>query len=105
MAFKYSYSIKFLCEISKVNRRNYYKWIASKISNREKENKTIKEKILEIYHLVNKIYGYRRMTMNINYQMNKKYNYKRIYRLMRYELKISSVIRKKKKIYKKLCGV
>ena len=45
------------------------------------------------------------MTMNINYQMNKKYNYKRIYRLMRYELKISSVIRKKKKIYKKLCGV
>lgn len=101
MAFKYSYSIKFLCEILKVNRRSYYKWIASKISNREKENKIIKEKILEIYHSVNKIYGYRRMTININYQMNKKYNYKRIYRLMRYELKISSVIRKKKKQYTK----
>ena len=101
MAFKYSYSIKFLCEILKVNRRSYYKWIVSKISNREKENKIIKEKILEIYHSVNKIYGYRRMTMNINYQMNKKYNYKRIYRLMRYELKISSVIRKKKKQYPK----
>ena len=39
------------------------------------------------------------MTMNINYQMKKKYNYKRIYRLMKHELKICSIIRKKKKKY------
>ncbi|WP_349291701.1 IS3 family transposase [Fusobacterium sp. DD25] len=99
VALKYNYSIKFLCKILKVNRRTYYKWIARNISDREKENEIIKEKILEIYHSVNKIYGYRRMTMNINYQMKKKYNYKRIYRLMKHELKICSIIRKKKKKY------
>ncbi|WP_349290940.1 MULTISPECIES: IS3 family transposase [unclassified Fusobacterium] len=98
VALKYNYSIKFLCKILKVNRRTYYKWIARNISDREKENEIIKEKILEIYHSVNKIYGYRRMTMNINYQMKKKYNYKRIYRLMKHELKICYIIRKKKYI-------
>ena len=46
-----------------------------------------------------RIYGFRRMTMNINRQMNKNYNHKRIYRLMK-ELKISSVIRRKKKYTK-----
>ena len=43
----------------------------------EIENETIKEKILEIHHLVNKIYGFRRITMTINYQMNNNYNYKK----------------------------
>lgn len=37
------------------------------------------------------------MTMNINRQMNKNYNHKRIYRLME-ELKISSMIRRKRNI-------
>lgn len=40
------------------------------------------------------------MTMNVNRQMNKNYNHKRIYRLMK-ELKVSSVIRRKKKKYTK----
>lgn len=40
------------------------------------------------------------MTMNVNRQMNKNYNHKRIYRLMK-ELKISSVIRRKKNKYVK----
>lgn len=65
-------------------------------SNRESENEVIKENILEIYTSVNKIYGFHRMTMNINSRMNKKYNSKRIYRLIKEELKISSVIRWKK---------
>lgn len=94
-----NYSIKFLCEIWSLNRRSYYKWLNRFPSNREVENKIIKEHILEIYHSVNKIYGFRRMTMNINYRTNKKYNLKRIYRLMKDELKISSVIRRKKNRY------
>ena len=69
-------------------------------SSQEIENEKIKEKILEIHNSVNKIYGFRRMTMNINRQMNKSYNHKRIYRLMK-QLKISSVIRRKKKKYTK----
>lgn len=68
-------------------------------SVRESENEIIKENILDIYHSVNKIYGFRRMTMNINCRMNKNYNLKRIYRLMKDELKISSIIRRKKNRY------
>lgn len=84
-----------------VNRRSFYKWLNRIPSKREKENDIIKEKILEIYYSVNKIYGFRRIAMNLNSLMNSKYNLKRIYRLMRYELKISSVIRRKKKRYTK----
>lgn len=96
VAAENKYSIKFLCEVWKLNRRSYYKWSNRLPSNRESENEIIKENILEIYTSVNKIYGFRRMTMNINSRMNKKYNSKRIYRLMKEELKISSVIRRKK---------
>lgn len=99
VAFEYKYSIKFLCEVWKINRRSYYKWLHRTPSNREKENEIIKEKILEIYYSVNKIYGFRRITMNVNHQMNKNYNVKRIYRLMKDELNISSIIRRKKKKY------
>lgn len=56
---------------------------------------------MEIYNASDKIYGYRRMTMNVNSEMKKQYNIKRIYRLMKTELKIASVIRKKKKKYTK----
>ncbi|MGL5963491.1 MAG: IS3 family transposase [Fusobacteriaceae bacterium] len=100
-ALENNYSIKFLCGVWNLNRRSYYKWLNKSSSARQIENEVIKVKILEIYHSVNKIYGFRRMTMNINFQMNKKYNLKRIYRLMRYELKISSVIRRKKGKYLK----
>lgn len=76
----------------------HYKWLKRIPSSREIENEKIKEKILKIHNSVNKIYGFHRMTMNINHQMNKNYNHKRIYRLMK-ELKISSIIRRKKKKY------
>ena len=47
---------------------------------------------------VNGIYGYRRMTMNLNEMYNKQINDKRVRRLMR-ENEIYSVIRRKRKIY------
>ncbi|MGL5988226.1 IS3 family transposase, partial [Cetobacterium sp.] len=83
VALENNYSIKFLCGVWNLNRRSYYKWLNKSLSARQIENEIIKEKILEIYHSVNKIYGFRRMTMNINFRMNKKYNLKRIYRLMK----------------------
>jgi putative transposase len=49
---------------------------------------------------VNGIYGYRRMTMNINRKLDKNYNHKRILRLMK-AIGIQSVIRKKKYRYKR----
>ena len=69
-------------------------------TKRDKENSIIIKELTKIYDDVNDIYGYRRMTMNINRFLNKQYNYKRIYRLMK-SINLQSVIRKKKKIYVK----
>ena len=49
-----------------------------------------------LYEEVDGIYGYRRLTMNLNRRLNKTFNHKRIYRLMRIT-GLQSVIRKKKK--------
>jgi putative transposase len=49
---------------------------------------------------INGIYGYRRMTLNINRIFEKNFNHKRIYRLMR-AVGIQSVIRRKRRSYKR----
>lgn len=54
--------------------------------------------MIDLYTEVQGIYGYRRMTMNINKSLDKQYNHKRIYRLMK-SVNMKSVIRKKKKNY------
>ncbi|MFU0799928.1 MAG: Integrase catalytic domain-containing protein [Xylanivirga thermophila] len=54
--------------------------------------------MIDLYEEVNGIYGYRRITMNLNHRLNKNYNHKRIYRLMKLT-GLKSVIRKKKKRY------
>lgn len=56
------------------------------------------EEMIRLYTEVKGIYGYRRMTLNINSILNKEYNHKRIYRLMR-SINMKSVIRKKRKNY------
>lgn len=47
---------------------------------------------------MNGIYGYRRITLNINKKLDSHYNHKRIYRLMK-SVNLTSVIRKKRKKY------
>ncbi|WP_108672584.1 IS3 family transposase, partial [Peribacillus acanthi] len=56
--------------------------------------------IKALYIKVDGIYGYRRMTLNINRIFEKNFNHKRIYRLMRIA-GIKSVIRRKRKSYKR----
>ena len=60
--------------------------------------------IIALYEEFDGIYGYRRITMNLNKKfeekLNKKFNHKRIYRLMKVT-GLESVIRKKKKRYVK----
>ena len=51
-----------------------------------------------MYSQVKGIYGYRRITLNINRILNSNYNHKRIYRLMK-SVKLTAVIRRKKKKY------
>ncbi|MCM1989280.1 IS3 family transposase [Oceanirhabdus seepicola] len=97
---KEKFSISLLCEIAMISRSSYYKWLGRKESVLEVENKKLIEEIIKIYDEVDGIYGYRRMTMNLNRRLGKIFNHKRIYRLMTLS-GLKSVIRRKKKRYVK----
>ncbi len=71
-----------------------------KPSERELQNEEIINEIKALHEKVEGIYGYRRMMMTINRKLGKKFNHKRFYRLMKVT-GIKSVIRKKKKHYKR----
>ncbi|MCM3768825.1 IS3 family transposase, partial [Neobacillus niacini] len=88
-----------LCEIARIARSSYYKWLHSTPSGNEKWNEEILEEIKRLYEKVDGIYGYRRMTMNLSRIFFKPINHKRVYRLMRIA-GIQSVIRRKRKNYK-----
>lgn len=92
------YSISELCICAKIGRASYYKWLNRSESQRDKENKIVLEEVIKLYSEVNGIYGYRRITLNINRRLNSKYNHKRIYRLMK-SVKLTAVIRQKRKKY------
>nr|WP_287577751.1 IS3 family transposase [Staphylococcus sp.] len=87
-----------LCECAQIARPSYYKWLNRPETLRDKENRVVLEEIINIYSEVNGIYGYRRITLNVNRRLDSHYNHKRIYRLMK-SVKLTSVIRKKKKKY------
>jgi putative transposase len=93
-----------LCEIAKVSRAAYYKWLNHQPSTREVENEQLVESIRDLYAQVDGIYGYRRITLTINRQRQKeklpRINKKRIYRLMQI-CRLKSVIRRKRKQYRK----
>ena len=98
------FPISLLCDIAEVSRSAYYKWKSRKESLLEAENKMLMDEIMALYEEFDGIYGYRRITMNLNRKfkekLNKKFNHKRIYRLMKMT-GLQSVIRKKKKQYVK----
>jgi len=83
-----------------ISRASYYKWLNRIPTKRDLENTELRAEIIKLYDKVNGIYGYRRITMNLNKKLSKTYNYKRIYRIMK-GLNLKSVIRKKKKRYVK----
>ncbi|WP_410506248.1 IS3 family transposase [Haloimpatiens sp. FM7315] len=95
---KSGYSISQLCNCAKICRSSYYKWLNRKETQRDIENKQILNEIIKIYTEVKGIYGYRRITLNLNKTLKSSYNHKRIYRLMK-SINISSIIRKKRKRY------
>lgn len=89
-----------LCEIARIKRSSYYKWLRRTPSGNEKWNEEILEAIKSLYEKVNGIYGYRRMAMNLSRTLSKPINHKRVYRLMRIA-GIQSVIRRKRTKYKR----
>ncbi|MGX6446437.1 IS3 family transposase, partial [Neobacillus sp. K501] len=96
---KEKFTIVLLCEIARIQRSSYYKWLDRTPSENEKLNEKILKEIKGLYEKVDGIYGYRRITMNLNRTLPKPINHKRVYRLMRIA-GIQSLIRRKGKKYK-----
>lgn len=62
------YNICKLCKLAGVSRSGYYKWIngTERFTDRAKENKIIKQLILEIHNKYRGTYGRKRMCIAIN---------------------------------------
>ncbi|MBU5486560.1 IS3 family transposase [Clostridium sp. MSJ-11] len=95
---KDKFSISLLCKIAMIPRSSYYKWTKRKKSIQETDNRMLIAEIVKIYNEVDGIYGYRRITLNLNRRLGLNINHKRVYRLMKLA-SLQSVIRRKKKRY------
>ena len=82
-----------------MSRAGYYKWLKRKPTASEKRLRKLVELILQVYEKHKGIYGYRRITIYLNYFMNAKVNHKCVYRLMKL-LNLKAVIRRKRYRYK-----
>ena len=92
------FRIQLLCQIAGIPRSSYYKWMKRTPLCREAGNVQLTEAMVELYEKVGRIYGYRRLTLNLRRQTGQVISRKRILRLMRMA-GIQSVIRRKKKKY------
>ena len=81
-----------------LSNRVWVKWLNRPESETDRKNAILLEEMIRLFTDVHGIYGYRRMTMNLNRILGKQYNQKRIYRLMK-SVNMKSIIRKKKKNY------
>lgn len=93
------FKILHLCEALGVGRSSYYKWLNRRPSERDKREEWLIDKIIQAYDKHKGIYGYRRITIYLNYYENAQVNHKCVYRLMR-KLGLKAVIRKKRYSWK-----
>src|SRR5699024_12462068 len=87
------YPVHTLCEVLEVPRSTYYQSLTKTVSNRDKENQQLTNRILEIYHERKRRYG----APKIHYLLNQEgYNVslKRVQRLMK-KVDIQSITVKK----------
>ncbi|MCE5132285.1 IS3 family transposase [Staphylococcus saprophyticus] len=96
---KNEFPIKHLCQILKISRASFYKWLHRNPTQKEIENQVLLEEIKHIYKKYKGIYGYRRIYIYIRLYLQKEVNHKRVYRLMN-QLNLKAVIRRKRKRYK-----
>ena len=97
---KKAYPVKNICRILDLNRSSYYKWLHRCKSAREYENEDLLHKLGYLYAEFNGIYGYRRLTDELNARYETSYNYKRIYRLTQL-VSLKAVIRRKRPQYQR----
>lgn len=94
------YPVATVCRILDLNRTSYYKWLHREKSARERENEELLHKIGHLYAEFHGIYGYRRLTDELNARYETQYNYKRIYRLAQL-VGLKAVIRRKRPHYQR----
>lgn len=82
-----------MCSVLQIPKSSYYKTLNPVESNRAKENKKYKEKILKIYNDSNKRYGAPKIHKKLE-KWGYKISLKRVQRLMK-KLGISSIVKKK----------
>ncbi|WP_148265223.1 IS3 family transposase [Desulfosporosinus orientis] len=97
---KEAYPVENICRILDLNRSSYYKWLHRSKSIREYENEALLHKLGYLYAEFHGIYGYRRLTDELNARYETSYNYKRIYRLTQL-VGIKAVIRRKRPQYQR----
>lgn len=85
-----------MCDILKVSRSGYYKWLAQHNDPQMSEEDLLCERIFLLHQKHKGIYGYRRITQALNREGSKQYNVKRIRRLMQL-MGLQSVIRRPRK--------
>lgn len=89
------YTISTLCDILKLNRLSYYKWLHRDQSEQEVKDKELIHYMCVLYQESNGIFGSRRMQLNLKRRFNLYCNKKRISRVMRAMI-MKSVIRRKR---------
>lgn len=82
-----------------LNRSSYYKWLHRVKTAHESENEALLHKLGYLYAEFDGIYGYRRLTDELNARCGTSYNYKRIYRLT-HLVGLKAVIRRKRPQYR-----
>lgn len=83
-----------LCNILDVSRSGYYKWLNHTPSRWEEETERLMSWIKERFYHYNGIFGYRRLTIDLNRaSKTKRYNRKRVRRLM-IQMGLKSYIRR-----------
>jgi putative transposase len=77
---RHRHSVKDLCKFLGVSRSGYYRYLARK--NKLGKDKEFEEKILYIYRLRNKTYGYRRIQAELMRLYGLRVNHKKVLRIM-----------------------
>ena len=93
-----NYPIAALCDLLKLNRSSYYKWLRRDQSEQEAKDKELIDRICTLHQESNGIFGYRRMQLNLKRRFNLYCNKKRVYRIMQ-AIGMKSVIRRKRPNY------
>lgn len=92
------YPITDLCQLARVARSAYYKWLKSMPSKKERENQKLATEIKKKYASKKGAIGYRQIRLQLNRKLGVLYSRNRYYRLMK-AMGLKAIIKKKRPNY------